>query len=85
MECMQWEVREGNAIVGNNTGKIGYFDVCLPFFGLLGISEAICCVPPIVEHVNKQTSQNWIHAQCIDQIGKESKMLLIVAMILLWC
>lgn len=52
---MQSEIKEGNAIVGNNTGKIGYFGICLPFVGLLDVSEAIYSVLPTVEYVeNKQ-------------------------------
>lgn len=76
---MEWEIREGNTIVRNNTRKVGYFDICPPFFGLLDVSEAMCCVLPTVEHVkqNKQKNQNWAQVQCIDQIGKENKMYLV--------
>lgn len=35
---------------GNNVGKVGYFDTCLPFFDLLNVSEAVFCVLPIVKH-----------------------------------
>ena len=62
MECICWEFRDGNTIVGNNIGKIGYlgyFVICMLFFGLLDVSEAIFCVLPIVEHVKKKLNQPY--------------------------
>lgn len=56
MECVWWEFREGNTIVGNNIGKVGYlgyFVICLLFFGLLDISEAIFCVCQLLNMLKK--------------------------------
>lgn len=47
-------------IVGNNTGKVGYFDICMTSFHLLDVSEAMNCVLPIVEHIkNKQSKTRF--------------------------
>ena len=43
MEYMGWKVREGSTIVGNNTGKVGYFDICLPSFGLFPKPHIVFC------------------------------------------
>lgn len=48
---MEWEIREGNTIVRNNIRKVGYFDICSLFFGLLDVFEVMCCVLLIVEYV----------------------------------
>lgn len=47
-------------IVGNNTGKVGYFDICMTSFHLLDVYEAMNCVLPIVEHIkNKQSKTGF--------------------------
>jgi hypothetical protein len=52
----------------------------LPFFGLLDVSEAICCILPTVEPVKQQQTSTITkllklgYIQYIYQIGRESKM-----------